>query len=170
MSLSSAEKSRHNNVNALFFSASSKTGLFFSFFFSHRSQVATSYFCPLAAGGADLIQHIQASRTPCCSPPHSRMDADEAQGSGHRAGYSAIIMYLQKKTQKKPHQNTSFFCSFCSCAQCAECDIWNYAVALPWEWALLYLQTERVLFHGVRHFAPPCFLQKPGTDRPNPGS
>lgn len=101
MSLSSAEKSRHNNVNALFFSASSKTGLFFSFFFSHRSQVATSYFCPLAAGGADLIQHIQASRTPCCSPPHSRMDADEAQGRGHRAGYSAIIMYLQKKNTKK---------------------------------------------------------------------
>ena len=104
MSLSSTEKSRHNDVNALFFSASSKTDLFFSLSLCLRSQVATSYFSSLAAGGADLIQHILAFRTPCCSPPHSRMAADEARGGrGHRAGYSAIIMYLQKPPHKKPH-------------------------------------------------------------------
>lgn len=153
-------------MHFIFFLASSRTGLFFVFF-SLRSQVATWYFSPLTAGGADLIQHIQTSPTPCCSPPHSRMAADEARGRGHWAGYSAIIMYLPEnppKNPKTPHIRMphSFPPSVLVphpflTLSCKGQNIIFKTMPCYLEKSPLNLQSKCALFHGVCHVCTAMF-------------
>lgn len=94
--LSSAEKPWHNNIYALLFTLSKADLLFYLLVYFLCSQVTTSYFSPLAACSADLIQRFQASQTPCClfSLLHSQMAAGEDPGTlGWIFSYN---MYLQK--------------------------------------------------------------------------
>lgn len=121
--------------------------LFYLFFYLFRSQATTS--SPLAAGSADLIQHFQTSRTPCClfSLLHSQMAAEEAPGTLGSHGLIGWIlrynMYLQNPT------DSPLFCLFCSCVcplphpeftltRCAGTFIHVFVVSIPLKDKMLY--------------------------------
>lgn len=89
--------------------------LLYLFLYFFCSRATTSSCAPLAAGGADLIQHFQSTRTPCCLFSLLRSQMADVEVPGELDLYGLIGWILSCNMYLKNPADRLLFCLFCSC-------------------------------------------------------